>query len=368
LLFAHAAVDPACPRYVLCFLNWGAGAGHRLRNWDNGLWLAQSLPGLTFMHSSLDVDKGDHGSYEGMDELLGLTIGEGPLRNTIPDSSWAFENRLKDMGLTLKFLPTPADEHTAYVDNAQGLSVWGGAIAADAPGCKKVYRLPLDRWVRAHSDATRPTAAWKFAAAAAAREAAGARRALPGGPAEWDPAAIHVALHFRVNDGLLVNGTELAGVVAGTVAPALAAALRARGGAAAATRVALHVFTEDPLPAQLAPLLELRELAVGGGVRVTVHGEDVGVLDALYAMAHADVFVGSVSSLSWVVAHFGHRPVMVVQDFDGSGAYKWCGEGSVCCVKARCGDAAPLAAAAERLAAMAACGALNERSWEAPSV
>jgi hypothetical protein len=377
-LFAHAAAAEACPRYVLPFLNWGAGAGHRLRNWDVGLWLSQAT-GLTFVHSSLDVDEGDHGLYAGMDELLGLAIGEGALRVTLPQSWWLEENRMKDRGLQMKFLPrASADPHRVYEADAAALAAWRAALAADGAGCNSVYRLPLDNWVTAHADATRATAAWKFAAAAAARAGAGAGapppRALPGGPAEWDPAALHVALHLRAGDGLLVNGSHLAAVVKNVVAPALREALGApsRGAAAAAARAALHVFTEAPPPEQLAPLLALRGLPVapaGGGLAVHVHGGEVGVLDALWAMAHADVFVGSVSSLSWAVAHFGHRPVMVVQDWEGGGGeYKWCGDDAVCCRLAECSGVGPLRAAAERLAAMADCGALDARSWEAAAV
>ena len=384
-LFAHAAPrDPACPRYVMAYQNEGAGAGHRLRLWDAALWAALTLPGPpALLHTSLDVNPGDHGGYEGMDALLGLTLGEGVLRvEGKGTGSWRDENWLKDRGVKLVQLPRVGE--LPYPGNEAAVAAWGGAMAAESahPCVPTVHRLPLDQWPARHGDATRGITAWKFAAAAAARRRANATLQLPGAAAgHWAPGAVHIGVHFRVTDALLVPAAALAEVVRGSVLEALAEALgRGAGGeeeagGAAATPVHLHIFSESVAPEkEAAELLALQGAPPppanprGAALRVFFYGPEVGALDAIWALSQCDFFVGSVSSLSWVVAHFGSRPVSLLQSWDKAGDYAWCVEGSVCCNGGTCnleGKAGePLRAAAARIAEMARCGQLNEEGWE----
>lgn len=80
--------------------------------------------------------------------------------------------------------------------------------------CNVAYSVPMDQWVVDHGTPTRNASVWKFAMA----EALSRRERQSGGiaassqqpralrpPSQWPSNAIHVGVHFRVNDGLLVS-------------------------------------------------------------------------------------------------------------------------------------------------------------------
>ena len=411
LLLAHAALpDAACARYVYVDQNTGAGAGHRVRQWVHGLFVAASLRGAAaHLHTTLDQGVGAHGGYAGLDELLGLPLGEGALRLAGAGSSGAEAPALLE-ARGIATVPLPRATEHAYCASAPALEAWGARLAQSDGGgggggareCSVAYRLPMDQWAVDTSTATRGVCAWKFAAAQARAGAAAAARARarapdPGGahhrallpPSHWPPSALHVGVHFRVSDGKLVSAAELAGVVRGTLLPAMAAAAAAAAAEAAPApaaplRVIVHVFSESEEPLREAAELMALHGALGGGAAAApglllpleVHhaGAGVGVLDALWQLSQCDFFVGSVSSLSWTVAQFASRPLPLMQEFGPPEEYRWCLEHAVCCRGGSCeagaGSAggARLRAAAERLARMAACGQLGEPSWRAPSM
>ena len=213
-----------------------------------------------------------------------------------------------------------------------------------------------------HSTATRAITAWKFAAAAAARAANGARLPLSP-PASWPPSGVHIGLHYRVNDGKLVPEAALARILREYVLPPLSDALPA------GTPLLLHIFSEAAdAGAELPELMALHgaQLRHGGALSVHYSGAEVAPLEALWALSQCDVFVGSVSSFSWVVAQFSSRPAALLQDWSSAGEYKWCLAGAGCCDQAGACDGAArllMAETAERLARMAGCGQLNEASW-----
>ena len=97
-------------------------------------------------------------------------------------------------------------------------------------------------------------------------------------------------------------------------------------------------------------------------------------MPTLWALTQADVLIGTVSSFSWAAAVVSTRPVALLQEFERSAAfafkstgedYAWCLNDHGCCrVEGSCNwvARAAMAAAAERLAHMAACGQLDSRS------
>jgi hypothetical protein len=336
-------------------------------------------------HTSLDEGVGPHGGYAGLDELLGLALGEGALDIAGEGTGgWLNAPYLQARGIDT--LPMDRVSEQPYPANAAALQAWGGALAR-APQCSAAFRLPMDEWAADHATGTRALCAWKFAAAqvraaALARRHAAAGRADPGlahhrtlfPPAHWPPAALHIGVHFRVADGKLLPASALEGVLRGTVLPALASALAGAGSpAAAATPIHIHVYSESRAPLEEAgELLALHGAVLAPGLApLAVHhaGAHVGVLDALWQLAQCDIFVGSVSSFSWMVAHFASRPLPVLQAFDAAGQYAWCAAGGVCCAGEECREGlGALAATAARLARMAGCGQLSEGSWRAPDM
>lgn len=426
--FPHAHhPNPTCPRYLLVNQNHDAGGGHRLRQWSTSLWLAMALshsltspsslftptsPLPAFAHTSLDQGVGPHGGYPGMDELLGLGVGEGVLQ--VVGEGCCGEGELEPWlaakGISL--VPLPRENIQAYTPNAAALALWSG-IMAQHTGCNVAFLIPRDHWAADHGTLTRNASVWKFAMAAAlAAEATVGNTASGGGgvvsqqqqkqqqqasplprphprilspPSQWPPHAIHIGLHFRVNDGLLVSDGDLTSVVKLTLLPALAAAMAnatdaggaGAGAALAATPIHLHVFSESESPTTEAPLLlglngtpiPLTSLAGPGGaihLRVFHYGPgQASSLDTIHALSQCDVFVGCVSSLSWAVAQFSSRPYPLMQRWGGD--YAWCVTGGLCCEGGGCevngGARDGLQAHLDKLARMAACGALNERSW-----
>jgi hypothetical protein len=353
--FAHAVPAADCEKWVRVTQNTGAGLGHRLRQWSTSLWLATALPPPTrvaFAHTSVDEGQGAHHSYKGFDEFLGLALGEGPLGADALVSSGAAKEAPE--------LERANGPH-AYVPNDGMVRTYGGRMAS-AGDCGVVYRLPVNMWAEDHSTATRGISAWKFAAAAAARAAAGARLPLSP-PDEWDPAAVHIGVHLRVNDGYLITEETLAAVLRDYALSALAAA---RVGA----RVKIHIFTEEEgvgktpaIHALAAPPQTGAPLPAG----VDVHEVLVDPRSALWMMSQTDVFVGSVSSFSWIVAQFSTRPAALLQDWQDGGTYTWCLTGAGCCQRDGTCDAAAEALMAEtaaRLARMHSCGQLSRASWE----
>ena len=353
--FAHAVPGP-CEKWIRVTQNTGAGLGHRLRQWSTSLWLSTAMPPTThvaFAHTSVDEGQGAHHSYKGFDEFLGLTLGEGPQSADALVSSGA----AKEFPCELERANGPH----AYVPNGDMVLKYEARMGNPAD-CKIVYRLPTNMWAQDHSTATRGISAWKFASAAAARAAAGARIPLAP-PDEWDPAAVHVGVHLRVNDGYLITEETLATVLRDSVLSALAAA-------GVGARVKIHVFIEEEGVDKTPAIHALASRPTSGAPLpggVDVHEVLVDPRSALWMMSQTDIFVGSVSSFSWIVAQFSTRPAALLQDWQAGGAYQWCLTGAGCCQQdGTCDYAGKLlmTKTAERLAKMHSCGQLNRASWE----
>ena len=354
--FAHS-VPGVCKKWIRAFQNIEAGLGHRLRQWSTSLWLSTAMPPTTrvaFAHTSVDEGQGGmHHNYKGFDEFLGLTLGEGSLGADALVSS----GTAKEFPCELERVNGPA----AYSRNIDMVQKYESRMG-NPSDCNVVYRLPINVWAEDHSTATRGISAWKFASAAAARAAAGARIPLAP-PEEWDPAAVHVGVHFRVNDGYLITEETLAAVLRDYALSALAAA-------GVGARVKIHIFTEeegvDKTPAIHALASPPKSGApLPGGV--DVYEVLVDPRSALWMMSQTDIFVGCVSSFSWIVAQFSTRPAALLQDWQEGGSYKWCLTGAGCCQRdGTCDYEAKLlmVETAERLAKMHSCGQLNRASWE----
>jgi hypothetical protein len=355
--FEHAVPHPKCKKWLTPMQNYEAGAGHRLREWGSALWVATAIrppqTPVAFAHTAVGKGEGMHGEYAGIDEFLGLAQGEGALEATA----------LIQRGGQREF-PCSLEVAVAapYAPNKEMLKKWTLRMG-NLDDCNFVYKAPPNHWAMDHNTGTRGITAWKFAAAAAERAAAGARLPLLPAAAWADPATVHIGLHFRSGDGLLVPEAVLAGIVKTYVLPPLGQELPP------GTPLALHVYTnaKDPtaeLPA-LAALRGLRTVPGGSALEVSISGVEVSFRDALWALSQTDVFVGSVSSFSWIVAQFSSRPASLLQSWDDAGEYKWCLEGMGCCDQAGVCDAQArflMLATAQRLGRMARCGQLNEDS------
>lgn len=357
-LFTHAVVDKACPKWLRVDQNYDAGAGHRLRQLISTLWVVKALPPSTkvaFGFSSLDAGRGPHHEYTGFDEFLGLTLGEKE-----PDLGSGID---APPGFTVKSLTKAID--APYAERDQ-LVLHLEAQMSDKTECNVVYQAPKDHWIEDHSTQTRGICVWKYAAAAKKRADSGQRIPLRGpdaGQTPWDAAAVHVGVHYRVNDGLNVQESALAGIISGYVLPALAAA-------DVHAPIAIHVFTESEGIGKTPSLDALVEAAAGAGLGKTtvyVYGSEVSPRDALWMLSQTDIFVGSVSSFTWIVAQFSSRPASLLQKWDLGGPYKWCLTGMGCCEQTGACDyeaKALLAATAHRLAKMERCGQLTADSWK----
>lgn len=365
LRFAHSIPAQGCLKWVRPNQNFEAGAGHRLRQWSTSLWLAMRLTpnSLTsagkvthaaFAHTSLDEGRGMHGSYQGLDSFLGLRLGEGPA-----DSKALFATgKIKEFPCELE---RPGDGNAPYSENTLTLNKLEVRMG-NPDDCNLVYTMPRDFWAADHATATRGVHAWKFAAAAKARADAGERLPLllPDASTPWDATAIHVGVHFRVNDGLNVPEASLARIIREYIfVPIKEVDLRAR--------VHVHIVTEKE-GVDSIPELRALESSAGSGISVHVYGEELRPQEALWRLSQTDFFVGSVSSFSWIVAQSSTRPLSFLQKWDLAGDYRWCIDGSVCCDQTgSClGYEArylPLSTA-QRLATMLACGQLNAASWE----
>jgi hypothetical protein len=289
----HAVPNARCPKWLQVEQNREAGAGHRLRQWSTALWVAASLPPtsrVAFAHTSLDVGVGMHGGYPGLDAFLGLRQGEAALDAPA---------LVTPAGKGVREFPCSLDWVTdaPYAPNAAMLGKWNRRMG-NPDDCNFLYTAPKDHWASDHSTATRLLHAWKYAAAAKARAGAGARLALAGSSsssAEWDPAHVHIGVHQRLGDGLLVPEAVLARIVARYVLAEL-------GAAAVPTRTVLHVFSEAESPSAELPALSAlagRELGPGRGtLAVFFHGAEVDFIHTVWSLSQCDFFVGSVSSMS----------------------------------------------------------------------
>jgi len=360
----HAVPSAGCPKWLQVAQNQEAGAGHRLRQWSTALWVAATLPPtgsshVAFAHTSLDVGAGQHGGYPGADAFLGLRQGEAALDAKGLLAS-AGGKGVREFPCSLDFVTD-----APYAPNAAMLGKWERRMG-NPDDCNVLFTAPADHWAADHSSSTRLLHAWKFAAAAKGRAVAGARLALAGSGAggEWDPASVHIGLHQRLGDGLLVPEAVLAGIAERYVlAEVRAADVRAR--------VVLHVFSEAKAPAAELPALSaLAGLDMGpqrGPLAVFFHGPEADFIHTVWSLSQCDFFVGSVSSMSWVVAQFASRPAALLQSWDGAGEYKWCLEGMGCCnQKGVCNEQARMlmVQTAQRLAGMARSGQLTAQSWE----
>ena len=355
--FEHAVPAAGCKKWLASTQNYEAGAGHRLREWATALWVATAIrppqSPVAFAHTPVGAGKGMHGEYRGIDEFLGLALGEGALDG----------QGLVQSGGQKEF---PCSLEVAvgapYAPNRDMLRKWTLRMG-NPSDCGFVYKAPPNHWAEDHNTATRGILAWKFAAAARARAEAGARLPLLPAAAWADPAAVHIGLHFRAGDGLLVPEAALARIVRAYVLPPLGEELPP------GTPLALHVYTNAKDPAGELPALAALHGAVaahGGALAVSFSGVEVPFRDALWALSQADIFVGSVSSFSWIVAQFSSRPASLLQKWEEGGPYKWCLEGMGCCnQQGECDAQARLlmVATAQRLGRMARCGQLSEASW-----
>jgi hypothetical protein len=290
--FSHAVPSQDCPKWVQVFQNKEAGAGHRLRQWSTSLWVAAAMrpTRVAFAHTSLDVGVGMHGGYPGVDAFLGLRLGEAAL-----DAP----GLLSPAGKGVKEFPCSLDHavDANYAPSATMLGKWERRIG-NPSDCNILYTAPMDHWASDHSSGTRLISVWKYAAAAKARAAAGVRLPLVasgGGKQQkpWDPSRVHIGVHMRMNDGLLVPEDALAHIVEAYVLAEVVAA-------DVPTGCTLHVFAEST-PEELPTLLGLAGKELGGArgkLEVYFYGEELDFIHTIWSLSQCDFFVGSVSSLS----------------------------------------------------------------------
>lgn len=356
-LFAHALVADTCKKWLSVSQNHNAGAGHRLRQWLTALNVVTHLPPSTrvaFAHTSLDANEGSfkHHAYTGFDDFLGLTLGENGMDG----------DKMPAEGIAVVDLPRVHANSYAERDT---LIMTLEASMSDKGRCNVLYVAPKDHWAEDHSTQTRGVCTWKFAAAAKARAAAGARLSLllPDEETRWDPSVVHIGVHWRVNDGKLISEDVLAAIISSYVFPALATA-----GVSAAINI--HIFTEKEGEGATPQLVALSSIAADMNLGVTsvhIYSDSVSPRDALWRLSQTDFFIGSVSSFSWIVAQFSTRPASLLQIFPDAGKYQWCLTGMGCCEKSGACDweaKAIVAATALRLAEMEKCNQLTQASWE----
>ena len=338
VLFRHARTERACPRFVAAIQDTGAGTGHRMHDWSTGLWVARNF-NLTLLHTSLSVGGKEHGSAASWDEHLGIAWGENGMSPA--DAARLFPS--------LKQVLLPRLGHWG-VPNAQALAVFGPAIAAH-PGCDVLFFARGDEWPADTSPLTRATLAWKFAASSAALV-----RAASAPPLVFNASAVNVAVHFRVGDMTPTPEHVLSIITLGKVVPALR-----RAGVRAPIHV--HVFTDGARP---LPFFKQNVAAVGdAGLALFSHG-DLPSWPAFWHFANADIFVGSLSSFSWMAGLFSSRPFALLQHGDPNQLVEYCADSArsagCCWTWADCEPSAleRLDAAAKRIAASEACGQISE--------
>jgi hypothetical protein len=276
---------------------------------------------LTFVSSFLSVGHGVHGDYEGWDEFLGLTWGE--------DS-----NITEKLDLPALLLPSFGDwgKPSDFI-----LALWLPAIGA--AGCNTLFNAPADQFPNDVSFEVKPIMTWKFSAAAAERRLAGKQA-----PFIYDPAAINIALHYRVGDSQPTPEGTLFSTVGFFVSAFLAAGLDGP------LRIHLH--------AEGSPVLShfgVDDLTEGSElVTLEVH-TDLDARATFWHLANADVFIGSQSEFSRLVGMTALRPLIVLHHT----LKAFCVDTAICCdYAASCIEThvARIEAAAARLVAAQRCG------------
>jgi hypothetical protein len=170
-------------------------------------------------------------------------------------------------------------------------------------------QLPGNNWVYDLSGPIRPVLQYKFLHA----PQTGAW-AVP----LFSPAAVNVAVHYRRGDMVPTSEFSLWRIVATEVLPALRLArLRAR--------VHIHVFADSGANASDFTVFP-KHFEVGRELFFHFLEDPVATL---YNMAHSDIFVGSRSSFSWMVALVSSQPYCLMQTMDPM--HEFCPAGSGCC-------------------------------------
>ena len=307
--FTHAIADPACPRYVMALQNENAGAGHRVREWAMGVW-ASVLFNLTMVHWPLLNERlglqreglrPEHKPYAGWDDLLGLALGEN--RSLTYYELNARKDVVKEVnagGFQLKRFTVP---------NVVGEARW--AHLGDPAACNVLTQLPGNNWVYDLSGPVRPVLQYKFLHAPQQRGAAWA-------VSLFSPAAVNVAVHYRRGDMVPTAEFTLWRIVAAEVLPALRLA-RVRA------RVHIHVFADSGANASDFSVFP-KHFEVGRELFFHFLEDPVATL---YNLAHSDIFVGSRSSFSWMVALVSSQPYCLMQTMDPM--HEFCPAGSGCC-------------------------------------
>ena len=307
--FTHSVVDAACPRYVMALQNENAGAGHRVREWAMGVW-ASVLFNLTLVHWPLlnerlglvrDGLKPEHKLYAGWDDMLGLALAENRSLTYYEVSARRDKQQLRELnvgGFQLKRFTVP---------NVEGELKW--SHLGDPSACNMLYLLPGNNWVYDLSGPIRGMMQYKFLHA-------------PQRP-EWakplfSPAVVNVAVHFRRGDMVPTSEFTLWRIVDNEVLPAFQlAGLRAR--------VHVHVFADSGANASDFTIFPKHYQL---GEQLFFHFLEDPVV-TMYNLAHSDIFVGSRSSFSWLVALVSSQPYCLMQTMDPM--HEFCPAGSGCC-------------------------------------
>ena len=342
LRFPHSLVDPDCPRFVRALQDIAAGVGHRSREWSTGLWLALTF-NLTLVHMPIDTTQPgarrehDSGGFEGWDALLGLPFGEGPQEDST--------------GLPLELLPSIG---SWGAPNDHVYRLWAPRLTAPDT-CNIVFQAPGDQSPFDVSPVVRPYMTWKFAAAAAERARAGVHL-----PLRYSPAAVNVAVHYRVGD--MVPTPEA------SLWQEAALALRSLREQGVQGPVHVHVHTEGAVPLAHfghAPLVEEGGGGREGDTLELVYHSDMRANETMWHFANADVFVGSRSEFSWLAGMLSPRFTALLQR--GTKSHENCADAgtSVCCNNdGLCEEEGQgvLELAAQRIAAAQGCGNIGPRT------
>jgi hypothetical protein len=344
---AHAIASHHCLKYIapageigVDTLPAGSTLTERVRSWSTAIWVASALrPQLVigYAHKCVGCDT----DVPDADALLGLKLGELP-----KDAAALQRSLIWPFPVTLE--PLSADTRAPVVQSASLAGQWV-LRAGNTDDCNVLYHpAPTQTSTDAYSSA-RGAAAWKAAAAAGLRQAAGDVDP-PRGAWEWDSGAVHVAVHAgssaKKNAGVS-DAAAVSALMKDVVLPALKKT---------DARVAVHFFADGGARASAFP----------GAPADSRFYEDATQQDALLALLRADVMIGGEgSTIAEAAALFASRPLAILLR-GASAAGRPCPPDAVCCDGGSCGAPTALAAVekmASRLAADAACDFLDDESW-----